>query len=536
MLSPSEELARFAARLTLDEVPERVRRKARHQILAVLGALYGSSRSEDARTVAACVTPRTAPGAVRLLPAQSVGTTEDALLSACSATMALDFDDYVFAGHTGHSAVLVPLLVGAEMDASGSEALVAQIVANEIGARLGAAMLIGPLNGQMWAPIHAAAAACAAGRLLGLDEGGIADALGIALGAPPMPLMPSFMGSGAKVLTAALPARTGLLAARLAARGMRGARDVIEGPGGLLARFSYAPAPFFLGGLGRAWLTDTIAFKVYPGCAYIGSAVDALLEILARSPIDARDVDRVDVHASLVTVGMQHLSEAHAPEGRLSPVNINFSIPFNVALVLRHGRLDPRVLETESLAREEAVLRALAARVRVHHDWTMTMSLATAVERSLHLRHALRALDPRGLWRARRELVGEVARPTARDVRDAIRTLAGPTWSALRGRRGRPRTEPREHAEYDLGRADLEGFTFPFGARVEVRTKDGRTFAHEVDRPRGTPGDWDATFRWTEEKLRREAGFAGVGSRAGAIVDCVRCFETSSARQLHDLL
>ncbi len=396
MFTPSEALARFAVELRPDDIPERVRAKARAQILAVLGGLYGSAANDDARAVAEAAAAHGAGGPSRL-PGGGPASLDDALLVASSASMALDFDDYVFAGHTGHSAVLVPLLLGAAVGVSGREALTAQIVANEVGARLGAAMLIGPLNGQMWAPIHAAAAAAAAARLLGLDAERTADALGIALAAPPFPLMPAFMGSGAKVLTAAHPTRMGVGAAELAARGMRGARDVIEGPHGLLAQFAYSPAPFFLGGLGSAWLTDTIAYKVYPGCAYIGSTIDALLEILRQTPIAHDDVDRVDVRASLVTVAMQRLSEAHAPLDRLAPVNINFSIPFNVALALRHGGLDPRVLETAALAREEETLRALAARVHVHHDWSMTLALGAAVERSLHLRHALGSLDLRGV-------------------------------------------------------------------------------------------------------------------------------------------
>ena len=529
MLTVCEELAGFASELRLDDVPERVRGKARHQILAILGALYGSQRSEEARAVAAVVADRAGGGPVRRLPGPGMACAEDALLSACSATMALDFDDYVFAGHTGHSAVLASLFVGAEVGASGRDALLAQIVANEVGARLGAAMMVGPLNGQMWAPIHAAATACAAGRLLRLDASGIADALGIALAAPPLPLVPAFMGSGAKVLTAATPTWMGLVAARLAARGMRGARDVIEGRGGLLDRFSYAPATFFFGGLGRAWLTDTIAYKVYPGCAYIGSCVDALLQIRAA-----------DVHASLVTVGMQHLSESHAPRGPLSPVNINFSIPFNVALVLRHGRLDPRVLQTESLAREESELRDIASRVVVHHDWGMTATLAAAVEGSLHLRHALRSLDLRGILRARRELLGGIGRtdaPNARRVLAQLGAVAGPAFRAARGAvAGRRGERAGRSAPYDLGRADLESFTFPFGARVVVRTRGGRVFEATVVRPRGTPGDWEDSFRWTEEKLRREANFAGADSQATPIVDIVRTYENRTARQLLDVL
>ena len=84
---------------------------------------------------------------------------EDAVYAATALSVALDFDDYVSFGHTGHSSVLVPALLAAETGSSGADQLVAQVVANEVEARLGGACLIGPLNGQLWSFIHAAGSA-----------------------------------------------------------------------------------------------------------------------------------------------------------------------------------------------------------------------------------------------------------------------------------------------------------------------------------------------------------------------------------------
>ena len=74
---------------------------------------------------------------------------------------------------------------------------------NEVGGRLGAALFLGPHNGQFWSSIHCGSASVAAGVALGLDAERLAHALAIALYQPPYGLWPGFMGPDSKLLTAA---------------------------------------------------------------------------------------------------------------------------------------------------------------------------------------------------------------------------------------------------------------------------------------------------------------------------------------------
>jgi 2-methylcitrate dehydratase PrpD len=185
-------------------------------------------------------------------------------------------------------------------------------------------------NGQLWSFIHLAGAACGAARVLGLDAARTADAVGIALAQPNYGLFPGFMGPGSKLLTAATPAGAGLGAAQLAARGLTGCRTILEDPGGFLRHFSFHALPQMLSGWGDAWVTETLAIKPYPGCAYIDTTIDALRDLLAESgPLPVESIASVEVSASMLTMEMDRLSHEHEDRAHLSPVNVNFNIPIN---------------------------------------------------------------------------------------------------------------------------------------------------------------------------------------------------------------
>jgi len=271
----------------------------------VLASIAASTRDGAARRVLEAVAGWTHDGPVALVGTDRQVSVDDAIYGAAALSMALDFDDYVCFGHTGHSGVLVPLMLAASTGSPAGEQLVAQTIANEVEARLGGACLVGPLNGQLWSFIHVAGAALAAGRLLGLDAEAMANALAIALYQAPRATVPGFMAPDSKLLTAAEPTVAGLRAARLAAAGVTGPVDALEHPEGFLTAFADAPLPGMLGGLGEGWTTRTLCVKPYPGCAYLDTTVDALLSL---GPPAADDVREVVVEASLLTYELDRMS------------------------------------------------------------------------------------------------------------------------------------------------------------------------------------------------------------------------------------
>src|SRR5438132_101328 len=87
--------------------------------VVVVSAKAASTRDAAARRVLAAVEGWAAEGPLALPGTERRVGVEDALYATSALSMALDFDDYVCFGHTGHSAVLVPLLLAAETGTAG---------------------------------------------------------------------------------------------------------------------------------------------------------------------------------------------------------------------------------------------------------------------------------------------------------------------------------------------------------------------------------------------------------------------------------
>lgn len=471
-----EAVAGWSAELTLPDVPDRVADLARAQRRSVLAGIAASSEDAAAGRVLRSVRRWAGTGDAPLLgsPGDAVRA-EDAIYAAAALSIALDFDDYLCFGHTGHSAALVPMLLAGETGASGADQLTAQIAANEIEARLGGACLVGPLNGQLWSQIHAAGAAVAAGRLLGLDPARLAHALAIALYQPTRATVPGFMAPDSKLLTAAEPAVQGVRAARLAANDVTGPLDALEHPEGVLAAFADAPLPGMFTGLGRGWATHTLCVKPYPGCAYVDTAVDALLSL---GPPPADEVESVGITGGLLTCEMDAHSAPYA-DGIVTPVTMTFSVPWTVAATLLAGELTPRQTNVEWLAEHQAELTSIARRVSVTHDWSLTTASARAFAPLLPPRSLVRdagaAKIASGLRRARRRHPGIVRGPG---------DLGGLTTALREARAG-------DLPEGFWDPSALESFAITFPAEVRVRLRSGTERVARADVPRGGAGHVD---------------------------------------------
>jgi len=515
------EIAEWVSALQYEQIPPRVIEKAKLQMLSVLAAIHSAARTRAGKILLETAKNFHGPGQSLLLPGGERVSLAAAALSWAGLSVAQDYDCYLLFGHTGHSAVTSSLLAGEMVDADGKSVLLSQVVANEIEGRLGASVLLGPHNGQGWSFIHLIGSAAATARLLGLDAEKTAHAMAVSFYQPTYVLYPGFMGPDSKLLTSATPTMTGMQAALLAQKGFTGALDILENHQGFFNHFAYYPLPMMVSGLGKAWVTDTLAYKIYPGCAYIDTTVDAMFEIMAGhekqtgEKLDGEKISEIVVEATALTVEMDRLSKVGISFDPLNPVSVNFSIPGNVALALIHGRLTGAELTDENLAARADQVRKLSAKVRLEHNLKMTIEMLEKMSPALKLPELFRSLSIPRLVSARRRLNKQYGRRMGLEWKELKKY-----WQS-EGRNFYPRAsrvvrlrlsdwlkaEPGARREWSLADADLENFTMPFSARVSVMLKNGKSFEHRQDIPLAGPGrPWEERKSLVMAKFRREAG------------------------------
>jgi 2-methylcitrate dehydratase PrpD len=339
-------LANFVHDLSYDGLPPEVRERVPALALDLAGIMVRARHEAES-------TPAMVAAAARLGLAQGACTVigDAAAYSPAGAAMlngtlahSLDFDDTHAPGSLHPSAPIVPAaFAAAEMTDADGKATIAAIVAGyEVQIRLSLALDPAAHYDQGFHPTAtcgAFGAAAAAGRLLGLDAAGHANAFGIVLSMAAGSLQFLVNGAWTKRSHVGHAALCGLTAATLAAEGYQGAADAIEGKWGFL--HAYAPAADatkVIAGLGTHWETLKIAVKPYPSCRYSHAAIDGIRELAGAHGIKAEEVE--DVIVGLPESGWKIIGNPEsAKQSPASVVDGQFSMAFCGAVTLRTGGL-----------------------------------------------------------------------------------------------------------------------------------------------------------------------------------------------------
>lgn len=460
------QLARWASSLTLEAVPLRVREQAVNQILSTLAAVYSGWDSDLGRPLERAFPPPSA-GPARILPTGvPAPPTHAAFLMACW-SMVLDYDDVMLGGHTGHSSVLAPLALASAGGRSGAEIVLAQVVANEVAARINMVCAVGSTRGQMATHVHLLGAAAARAKLENLDEIRFAEALSFALSYPAQALFPAFLGSDAKALCAGLPVRVGMESVDAVNCGLSAAEDILDDSRGFFASRTRVPIREFLSGLGERWHTETNSFKVYPVCGYLCSTLDATLKLVVEHDVAPHEVAFVDVRASLFAYAMDAHSAPYLDGARSSISTLTFSTPFTVASAILARGFGPDQLKRRWITNPQ--VWELASRVRSKHDVALTLkSLKADIPIGSALRRASRLQAAAFGWTVAATAFGRFGRWLNPDT---LRLVGG--LAAAAGER-RP--------------LDFSLSTKPMGACVEIGLMNGKVLRHEVSIPKGFAG------------------------------------------------
>jgi len=467
-------IAEWATNLTIEEIPRRVVSEAKNQLLSVVASVHAGHFSDVGRLVSRTVKDWGPGKDATLIPSGERASVRSAIFGNAALCMALAYDDHLVGAHTGSSAVLVTLALAEKLNNSGKEALVAQVLANEIEGRLGLCAANDPLSQYRTAFAHLIGATLISAKLRALDAEQTQNALNLALQCPVQTAPEGLIGSDAKLLLAAQFAPPGVQVAEMAACGLRG--PTLD-DATFFARVGAAhPLTGLFSSLGQVWLSDTLAYNVYPCGIYASTALDASLALLRQHNIDGRKVRAIRVSAGPGAMAMQeqvapHLCGAETPASALC-----FSIPYLVAAALTDKELSPRQL-TKDRIKDEAIWE-LAGKVELVLD-----------------EDAARDAEARSLPRYLAQTGGDLSRVDSNNVRPGL------------------------------------------GARVRIEMQNDRVFELHRDAPIGYGArTFDDRLKVVEDKFRRETRYTLRKERMERAIDTVHHLEDANAANLKDLL
>jgi 2-methylcitrate dehydratase PrpD len=511
-------MASWAASLARRDIPDDVRRAARLQIASMIAAAHAGARWGESAPVLGGMRAMAGRGSATVVATGERVSAVDAALANAACSMAQDFDDIVWMGHTCHSAVFAALAIGEELGSSVDEVVDAVVIANELAGRIGASSFLGPLNGQMWTFIHLVGGAAAAARLLGLDGERTAHALAIALAQPTFALQPGFLAPTSKLLAASTPTGTGMQAAFFARAGMTGALAILEDRRGFWRRFSYLPLPAMLGGLGTFWTLRTLEVKTYPGCHYFQTACSAIETILARTGgLDASDVKSVLIETTKLGAEVAHFAGDYGDD--IGPVSVSFDLRATAAVLLHARRLTAAEADPRRLAANQADLRRWRDKIAVRHAPDLTARVIAGGRGVAAGRKVLSSIGARDLLALRRKY-GEDYGSSLLSARELV------DWIKLAARRRARRSTPTT--------GNTEAIPLYFPNRVTIRLAGGGSEEEQVDLPVASVASPDVE-RLVAAKLA-QCVTPGLGAaRAVGLWDAILGGGSQSIRELTDL-
>ncbi|HEU0166137.1 MAG TPA: MmgE/PrpD family protein [Chloroflexota bacterium] len=345
----TQNVAAWAATARYDDLPAEVVGLAKNGILDTVGVTLAGVEEQAARITRQIIEEDGARPIAGLVGHQLRTSPESAAFLNGTAGHALDYDDVSMAMQGHPSVVVLPAVLAAAEQAGGSgrDAILGYAVGVEVMSKLGEAMGQGhyELGWHATCTLGTIAAAAAAGRVLGLDAGQMANALAIAVSEAGA-LQENF-GTMVKPFHAGHGARSGVHAARLARAGFVGNPAIMEAPRGYFARYSTGDGhQEAMNRLGQPWGLQApgLNVKKYPCCFCTHRAADAILDM----NIDADQLEQVVVHAPKGDFGpLIHTRPTTGLQGK-------FSMEYVVAAALLDRRLVLNTFEDRRVQRPEA--------------------------------------------------------------------------------------------------------------------------------------------------------------------------------------
>ena len=368
---PLAELIAWSRALRWDDLPDPVRAASKTYLVNTLAAMFGGSAAPGAEETVRQV--KYWGGRPESTVAIHGFKAPAPLAAFANGVMAhaLDYDDTQVGTGFHPNVSLVPAILATvearEQPLAGSDFIAAYVAALEIACRMTLAATNRARHPWLTTTLFGVfGAALGAGLVQGLDAARLRHALGVAYSSAGGNRQGLLDGTMIQRVQPGLSAQAAVAAVALAAQGITGAHDILEGRYGLYPSHygaDYDPRQL-LDGLGREFRMLELALKPYPCCSYSQEPIEAACELVREAGFDAGAVREI-----VVSVVSSHaaglVDRAYAPRS-CAQVDAQFSMQYVIGATAVRGSLGLKDFQ-EAALHDRAVID-YAKRVRVEVD------------------------------------------------------------------------------------------------------------------------------------------------------------------------
>ena len=350
----TEMLSAYTCGLTYGELGPAVVDQVKRTLMDTMGCAIGGFDSEPAE-----IARSLAAGTQSELPSRILGTaghsTPDLAAFANGISVRyLDCNDSYFSPGGGHPSDMIPavLALAGPLRSDGPTVITAIALAYEVFCRLSDEVVASDLGWDQGI-FSVIGAVCGAARIMGLDQEQVGNAVSLAV-APHLPLGVTRTGelSMWKGCAAASASRSAVFAAQLAARGMTGPSEPLEGRRGLWEQAVGGPVTvpdFPLGDSRRGddpfRITRTI-YKSYPSQIHTQNPIGLALQLRDKVPADGVQ----SIHVQTYNVAASTASSEPEKWDPKTRETADHSIPWLVASAFLNGPVTPGSFTDEQIA------------------------------------------------------------------------------------------------------------------------------------------------------------------------------------------
>ena len=361
----TELLSDYACGLSYDDLSPEVIKQVKRTLIDTMGCAAGGFLSEPGKIARGMASSVSSDMPARILGTENYSSPDLAGFANGVMVRYLDCNDCYFNPGGGHPSDMIAavLALADPMVADGKDVITAIVLAYEVFCRLSDEVLAGELGWDQ-GMFSIIGAACAAGKVMGLDKNQMANALSLAV-APSLPLGVTRTGelSMWKGCATASATRSAIFAALLAGQGMTGPSDPFEGKRGLWdqAVGKHVQLHTMGGGSEPFRITDSF-FKAYPAQIHTQAPTGLALEL--QPLVSSREIESIRIQGYRSACSTPTTEPAKwDPKTRESA---DHSIPYMVAAAFLDGGVGPATFTSKKIS--DPGIKELIAKINIEEN------------------------------------------------------------------------------------------------------------------------------------------------------------------------